>query len=81
MDYEKKRGTQYYTENEPDPNDADLVIEVTKKRRVVALQWKGPDGQIYRAPDTEAGADSLDRRRWRLLGFTPEQIAEEQEEA
>ena len=80
MEYERKRGTQYYRELVPDPNNAGLAIKVTRKRRVLVLQWKGADGQIYQAPDTEGGRDSLDRRRWRLLEFTPEQIAEEKEE-
>ena len=79
MDYERKRGTQYYEEQEPDPNDADLVIYVRKKRRVLALEWEGPDAQVYRAPDTPAGKASLDARRWRLLGFAEAQIAKEKE--
>ena len=65
MDYEKKRGTQYYDVVIEDPDNPDLVIEVRKERRVVALEWAGPDGQVYRAPDTEAGRASLDARRRR----------------
>ena len=74
MDYERKRGTQYYRELVEDPDDPDLRIVVVKKRRAVALQWEGPNGQIYRAPATKAGRKSLDHRRWRLAGMSEEEI-------
>lgn len=75
MDYKRKRGRQYYSELSVDAEGNSVVT--TKTRQVVALQWKGPDGQVYRAPDTASGRDSLNRRRWRLLDFTPGEIAEE----
>ena len=56
MEYKKKRGTQYFEEK-----------GVIKTRKVKAYEWEGPDGQIYRAPITEAGEASLDRRRERLI--------------
>ena len=77
MDYERKRGTQYYEEIVPDPDDVDLTVTVVKRRRVTSLEWEGPDGQIYRAPDTPGGRDSLDVRRRKLLGFTQEEIDKE----
>ena len=76
-EYERKRGVQYYDELVEDPANPDLVIRVTKQRRAMALQWEGPNRQVYRAPATPAGKLSLDRRRWEVLGFTNEQIAAE----
>ncbi len=45
----------------------DIVDELTY------YEWIAPDNSIFRAPDPAI----LDRRRWNLEGFEPEEIEEE----
>ncbi len=71
MDYPlKNRQTRYRV------LDPKTGLWTRKFRWEKLLEWKAPDGTRYRSPD----AAILDRRRWRILEFTPEQIEAEKAE-
>ena len=54
--------------------DKDTGEPLKEEQRMETLyEWKAPDGMIYRSRDPAM----IDRRRWRVLGMTQEEINEE----